>query len=230
MRNSPYGITVPFQTDATINKFRVLNGQKDPVRTKIEVFGSPLFVSHSVDGQDLGWTASQPGFKVNSVSPSTRDGRKLVMLDFSSSVSKREDYQIRRGRVLLDPARHWAVLDYELQVQLDAPATSAGRIEYADDVAGMPIPRSYVQDFKATIPGEGLYHRRRTCELHLTRGGVSDSEFRLSAYGLKEPATHTSRETPIWILPIVLGMGCLAVSLILRYLAHGGRSATSQSP
>jgi hypothetical protein len=24
MRNSPYGITVPFQTDATINKFRVL--------------------------------------------------------------------------------------------------------------------------------------------------------------------------------------------------------------
>jgi hypothetical protein len=33
MRNSPYGITVPFQTGATINKFRVLSESVAPIST-----------------------------------------------------------------------------------------------------------------------------------------------------------------------------------------------------
>lgn len=195
------------------------------IRSKIEGFGSIFFVGHSLDGQDLAWTASQRGFKVNSLTPVMKDGRDLAWLDFSSITFKRQDYQIRGGRILLDPNRRWSILEFDLQLMLDIPCTLTGRVEYGEDIEGFPIPRHYVYDFKAKHPQTGVpLHRRRTCDYQMTRGHVADSEFRLPAYGLPEPGKPTPQGWPLWAWLVVGAVVCMGGAELLRRRARA-RSA-----
>ena len=196
-----------------------LDQDRDRVTRKIRDFGSELFVSTAIDEQDLAWTVEQPGFKINSLTPILRNDRNLVLLDFSSSAFEREDYQIRSGRVLLDPEHHWAVQEFEADLMLDQPATSTGRVVYVAGDDGFPVPLEYIQDFRATIPDIGEWQSRVTCKYKLENESIDESDFRLAAFGFTEPGIADSEGWPAWFWVVGFAVVCLAVAVFLKYRA-----------
>ena len=188
----------------------------------IQKFGEPIFVSHQVDGQDLAWTVAQPGFRINALTEVVEGARKLAKLDFSSSDYRRKDYQIKGGTVLLDPARSWSVVGFDLRLQLDVPASATGTVEYGADIAGCPVPLGYRMDFKAR-DAIGPLHRRITAAYALEAGTGPPSEFRLDHYGLPEPGKPKAGGWPFWAWSIAFAACSLFLSIALRV-----RSRTSE--
>ena len=139
------------------------------IEEKINGFAPQLFAAHSLEEQELSWIVSQSGFHIDSIKSAPQSGPDAVELRFSTTSYKNKTYQIRGGRVLFDASRHWCVLEFDLNLQLDQPCRSTGRIEY-EEVDGFPAPKHYVYDFMATVPDKGFYHRRKTCDIQYTRG------------------------------------------------------------
>ena len=226
--NSEYTFLIERSKTSKLWKINRLTRDKKYMETLIETYAKPLFVSHSIDGQDLAWTAAQPGFRVNKLTPVKENGLDLVVLDFNSSAYQRKDYQIRSGRVWLEPAKRWAVHRFDLELFLDAPATSSGKVEYDGQVEGYSVPKSYVFDYKAKETDQGLFHKRRSTSFELSKGVVPAAEFRLPAYGLPEPFDSPRRSTwPAWMWPVLLAIICLAISASLKIAARSRSSTNS---
>lgn len=197
-------------------------GDRGQTDQKIARIGIPVFVAYSLEYQTLPWTVAQPGFRIKSMDAVKRDGEELVALNFTTSAFVRPDYRVVSGRVLLDPARYWAVREYEIKVQMDVPATSTGSIEYAErDLDGFPIPSRYTQEFKATDQ-EGPIHRRRDCEYEgwaISDLGAADA--RLPHFGLPEPARPDQGggvPPGAWMVALAVAFAAAAV-----WLRRGGR-------
>ena len=194
------------------------------LHNKIMVFGSPLFVSYLLDEQDLSWIVSRPGFRIDSLKLATQSERQTVELRFTTTSYQKKDYQIRGGRILFDAARHWCVLEYDIDLLLDGPATSSGRVEY-EDVDGFPAPKHFIYDFKANSPDKGLFHRRKTCDYQYKHSKVDGSVFRLTTYGLPEPSKPASPGLPPWSGPVAIGVACLGIAAFLRHRAQTNSSS-----
>jgi len=219
--NPDYVFQIERPTANAAWKMNYLGRDRAPMLGRIETYAAVLFVSHSIEGQDLAWTIAQPGFQIKTLTDVSRDGESLVLLDFTATKSKKSNMQIRGGRVLLDPAHHWAVREFDLDLLLDGPARATGKVEYEGEVGGFPLLKHYVRDFKAEDAKEGLYHRRKLCDYELKPSDAPGSEFRLSAYGLPEPTSPSpARGWPPWLWPVVLAIACLAIAITLRVRAR----------
>ncbi len=194
------------------------------IRSKIDAFAEQLFVAYTIEEESLARMVTartlggQYAFRVESIRPVAGEDGESVEVRFTNSVHPRKHFQIRGGRLRLDPARSWCLLDYDLDLFLDRASNSSGRAEYAE-VAGFPAPIKFTYDFKATTPAGVLYHRRKTSTIEYSQGSSDASIFRLSHYGLEEPMKRAAVGSSQWPLP-VLGVACLCVAAFLRKAGH----------
>lgn len=167
---------------------------------------------------------ASPGFRVENVEP-VQDGHNvLAKLFFSYTPQNAKDpIYVRRGWVLLDPARRWSVKSCE--AQLHSPngdnATMTVSTEYRD--SGDALPQ------RATFAIEHAGGRQAATESHeftkYEHRAIPKSEFTMAAYGVK-----TGLESPdsgvMWILLLAIGVILLLAGIVVYRRSFAGRSST----
>jgi hypothetical protein len=168
--------------------------------------------------EPLPWLTTQPGFQLKRISDVSTGDETLARMEFTSSAVFRPDWRITGGTVTLDVGRHWAVRDYSVNIQTDAPCVVTGHVEYDPSNETLPIPVRAVKDQK--FPNDGI-HRHFTIDYEsFEEAETPESAFRLTAYGLPEP----SGERRLWQL-VLLGGLVLAAAAALIYIARKRSSA-----
>jgi hypothetical protein len=161
-----------------------------------------------------------------SIDPVEKDGHRYLRVDFEykpqqGNVSK------AAGWLLLDPARSWAIREYESRQEFRAkgakPLTAYGRNDYAD---GEPLPK-----FREIYRKELVEDKNHTVRVAVFRvkswsyEPTPSKDFTLAAYGLgaaqrPPPAARHTNVTPYWAAGIAVA--ALAGALLLRRVAVGG--------
>lgn len=193
-------------------------GGSERVQKQLTHTAQPLYISTIIDMEPLPWLVSQPGFKLKRISDVSTSEETLAKMEFESTAVFRPDYRITGGTITLDVERLWAVRDYSVNIQLDAPGTVVSRVEYDPANKTFPIPVRAVKDQKFTSAG---VHRRYTIDYQsFEKAKTPESEFRLTAYGLPEP----SGSGRLWQFVLIGGLVLIAAAGLI-YVSRR-RSAT----
>lgn len=156
------------------------------------------------------------GFKLtDATSVETSDGRQVeVTFTFEPSTAKRS--RLRGGVVRFDPNLQWALVNARLNIaQGESTQPLDLSITYTSDPSGLPVPARWESSFDRP----DATHQRIVQEVvSFDRDPIPESEFRLSAFGLPEPATASATRARWWWVLIAAGLGMLLVAGILRRL------------
>lgn len=151
-----------------------------------------------------------PGFSVIAVTPSLQIDRETVRLQFSYETRLDDARLGLTGSLILDPHRSWIITDYDalywsVLANQRREARIKGLIEYRNTSDGFPIVHR-ITSFNTKLPEKAdSYRDKRVWEYELRETSADTGEFRLSAFGLPEPAGSESPREPRWYLWIIGG-------------------------
>jgi hypothetical protein len=143
-------------------------------------------------GVSLRDLVAEPSFRAVSLTPTNHDGRPAFSLRFESvhPYTRADAYMPIQGGdlVLSDP--HWLLLKHSTRWLKPAAIEVAGECVYADDE---PVPLLKRATTRVSIPADKGTPAARlettlTCELQPTVERLDADRFRLTAFGLTEPA------------------------------------------
>ncbi|HET6575839.1 MAG TPA: hypothetical protein VFG68_19715 [Fimbriiglobus sp.] len=188
-----------------------------------------LFSHLAFRGYPLSTLLASPGSKVISVEASPIDG-SLARVVFSFTDSSRPGFvSSYSGWLDLEPAAGWCVRQYDCRMTLDAQGKTVSKRfictnEY-EKIDGSLSVLTRVQCIDSDIkPDGGEINRQRRTFRFDTRyvDSVPDSEFTLTAFGLREPVGLAPEQTAtpvyIWLLAAAGMFGVLA--LLFRWLVR----------
>ncbi len=177
---------------------------------------------------ELSELIAQPTFRLVRAAPIAREGEQLIEVEFDNAhpVDSKPLCSFQGGTLVLDPQRFWCVRSYDLQIKFrDMQGTEKCEVHLRGGGAGCPIPERVVTTQELQPTPEG--HRGRssvvTREYDLQEPATlpGDDQFRLSAFGLPEPALPR-RPVP-WYLYALAGAGlCLVLMFTAKRLARRG--------
>jgi hypothetical protein len=169
-------------------------------------------------------------FQITRASPWERDSRTLVRFEFrlDTPAKKSRPAHTYQGWVVLDPDQFWRVCESEIQV------------DYADKSENMVVTSTveckmegeYPTLTKWTIEGKGTllgkpFHQTTIVDYTVDRNDPDASEFRLTAFGLKEPMGVTwSQPTRWWLWLSLSAVGAVALGVLLIKVKR--RSSTAE--
>jgi hypothetical protein len=133
-------------------------------------------------GTPLSRLIKEPQFEVKNVILETRNGKQLVRVDFIEG-----EYAILKklpaSHMFLDPENYWCVKQFLITREI-GPVEAT--LEYGDKVDGFPVVRKRTKLSTSTKKGK-IFHKSILEVQRFARSSASESEFRLSAYGISEP-------------------------------------------
>jgi hypothetical protein len=91
--------------------------------------------------------------------------------------------------MFLDPENYWCIKEYVVTRDF---GTVEATLEYGDKIAGFPVVRERT-GLLIDKDTDKTFHKGILKVLRLARSSASESEFRLSAYGISEPDLDTLR-------------------------------------
>ncbi len=127
----------------------------------------------------------------------------------------------------LDPAHDWRVVQYSTETP---HVTGVTRVTYGETIGGVTFPTGFTDtySYKGT---DAKYPANFELIGHLKSIKVADAkeaDFRLSAFGLPEPAEFPQKKAMPMYLWFLLGAGVFALlALVFRRLARRGHQATT---
>jgi hypothetical protein len=139
---------------------------------------------------DLAELVKQPTFRVLRATVVPRDGEQWAQIDFdntNSAAGVPKSSLIQGGTLLLDPKRYWCVRSAQLRV--GSQRRNSIETEIRDLSAKYPVPKKYLENREIGL-GQGSPQKEqwiREFDLSDPSSLPPDSEFTLSAFGLKEP-------------------------------------------
>lgn len=161
------------------------------------------------------------GFAVKEAQQVTREGRRLVQIEFTYQPAVPDQAEVvgglySSGLIICDPDAHWAVT--EAKVHVDDPSNKIAAVEcrrqISTDVDGLPLV-TQISDTGIDPNGKWAYRFNGQYEWNAFDG--DDDTFTLSAYGFAEPDYSRPSQARLWIF-----MGGVLIFLIC-VLAFSGR-------
>ncbi len=168
-------------------------------------------------GGTLQVTLADPGFSIRKAAPLPGGEQRLVKVDFDYSPPKDPARMpLRSGSVVLDPEHYWVIRRFDVQTLWGKEVrTEAGTFDYHDAGDGFPILKKILS--REQIPSRNA-HVEYTWEFDLQERDVAEDEFRLSAFGFREPRGVTWDGGSRWYLWFILLAGIsLALGGYFRY-------------
>lgn len=149
--------------------------------------------------------ASDPSFKIRTLTEEVRDGHTLVVVQFDAAVKNAQPgwppTELRHGRLVLDPSISWAMREGNVVLQPDS-AKYTFSIDY--DAPQKKIKKFHIENEQGSLTTKATFEVN---ELEFC--AAPESDFTLSAYGIAEPKTPAK---PVrWWLWIALAGGGLLV-------------------
>jgi hypothetical protein len=164
---------------------------------------------------------SSPEFKVIAAAPASDSEQQLVRVQFEyEPVGTDGNNPVRSGSLVLDSERYWLIREAEVRGSWMA-GQEKGTItvvnEYAEGTLTVPVLRRQVMHVSAVDIEGGQVEHDWIWEYEIAGISPGDARgFRLSDYGLPEPATARPRRLALlWLL---LGLGALLCAMIARRL------------
>jgi hypothetical protein len=181
-------------------------------------------------GQPLAEMVRKPGFRVGACRKVQRDGEELVEVAFTYSGKDGNRNVNLKGKLLFDPKRYWCWRSGDFQVTGDIlSGTNKLRGTQSESAGELPpLSRLWELDADVLTQAGDLSNRKKVrWEVTLSQPTSlpADEEFRLSAFGLPEPAGVVwDKPTPtyVWILAAAGAVAALAFGF--RYLARRGQA------
>jgi hypothetical protein len=145
-------------------------------------FYSYLHAPFSLGGASMNSIIADGGAHITRVSSVRRDDKTHLKIEFDMRKAENKRLRNATGWVVVAPEEKWVIHDYQLTNGADV---YRGRVEYAQPQGGFPVPRRVVA--KRSDRGAHQPTSIETYEfIELHFGDVPDSEFQLSAFGLRE--------------------------------------------
>jgi len=169
---------------------------------------------------------NHPSFSVKSVESLHRSDGEVVRIEFSLN---EKDYE-EAGSVILDPAKHWAILDVDVHMK----GKELGKFHYTSktkyrDLGGTVFFPNHVEYFGKTDDPDHYEHRVLDLD-DIRLENVSPEIFRLTGYGLPDiplkplkSASFFSYQNPVLWVSLFLA----AVSFGLLWITRNRKAATS---
>ena len=167
-------------------------------------------------GEPLPHLIESPSFKITGVSTvsSEDNGADLVRVEFERLIDdpdrKRLEW-LEAGFMVCDPARHWALREY--QATFESGAVHHVHIEFGESVDDFPIAGRITSSVPMIDYPGTILRGVRTVEM-INSDIVPEEEFYLSHYSLPEPTFRRSWFGP-WVWYLIAGIVCLVVSVMI---------------
>src|SRR5262245_37514832 len=192
-----------------------------------------LAVEQDVQLHDL---VALPYFKVVRARYVVVAKREFVELEFDSfheMPKKGWRVKVQKGKLILDPSNLWCLKSANLEMVSFNPEPPNARpakkvIEYTyRSEGGVPVPESIIE----RASDEHGQSEIRT-DYTITLLDVPDGDFRLSAFGLKEPKGVTlPKPARYYVWFIGVGIACLVLGVFLRrWLGNKSPNAVKEDP
>ncbi|MBI2804589.1 MAG: hypothetical protein HYX68_06345 [Planctomycetes bacterium] len=154
-------------------------------------------------------TLLDQGFVIKKVVPLQRDGEQLVQVDFRCSFADRASSRgLHSGSVVLDPQRNWVMRSFTAKAKWgDVEINYVVALAYAETRDRFPLLKKITADRRVTGTNR---HFLQTSEYDLEEKDVPESEFRVSAFGFREPLGVPPPGLTRWYLWF-LGIGAVAL-------------------
>jgi hypothetical protein len=165
-----------------------------------------------------------PQFQLTTFQTMKSENDELVEVVFEFKYKENEEEQLRRdakrsykaGRLLLDPNRFWCVRESEVYWKFaGTPGVTRTRcVEMGTARNSLPWPKHIVVEGE---DGDVKTRQEIKCELDVPSPLPGAEEFRMSHYGLPEPAGVTwPKPTPWYLWFIAMGVVCLGLGIFFR--------------
>lgn len=187
------------------------SSREDPSRAVESILKTPYTFSSIVS--TLAVSLADPGFSIDKVTFFDYEGDRLHKVEFRySPLEDAARRPLRRGWVLLDPKRYWVMRAFEATAKWGENDTNyVASFQYHDTRGGFPILKQV--SVRRKIPSKNReFETTQTYELE--ERDVAETEFRLSAFGFREPPGVPIPAGTRWYLWF---MGIAAVSLVLGW-------------
>jgi hypothetical protein len=176
------------------------------VNSSFCVYGYPLY----------SWLKN-PDFKLTSMTSELYEGRACVRVKFDVGPNGKGSHL----NVVLDPSRNWAILFYEMRLDIMNMSSLASKIQYDDSTFPLPF----------RIEDKDINNKWSIVDFHNVRfEGTAEAEFHMPFYGLPDIADDDSGGTFFdrfvkYAIPI--GVALVLAYLFKRYARRMNRSPST---
>jgi hypothetical protein len=192
----------------------------------------------------LGALIGEPGFSIEKAESFSRDGLDLLRFHFlcqrfAGDSKYQGSMHYERGWFIVEPSRHWRLLEYEALVnyrgRTKTSAVFHGAIEYVDGPERMPLLRSSLIRIKAKTAALGSPHAppqdfeaEVKTDFRVEARECAAEEFRLSGFGFPEPpGVEWKQPIPLFVWLGLGAFGALIFAIMITWLRQ--RSTTPRA-
>ncbi len=173
----------------------------------------------------------KPTFKIVGVELRDQLPDKLVAITFENLDPTRKVWsrRVKRGTILLNPERYWAIQEYQVEVERDGDDIQywKQRTDFQDVPDKLPMVRKGRLTFGPNAEKVN-WSISWDFDKYLQRD-IPEEEFMLSAYGLPEVGPpSTANASKLWLILTAAGIVCVGIAIIWRWL--GRRQAVRMIP
>jgi len=167
----------------------------------------------------------QTVFRVLRCRKITRDGEELaeVTFDYPHEIDEHSSL-VTGGTLILNPQRLWCLHSYQVQAKTPhAHGTMNYRLlEFEDIDQSLRVPKRSVADAMFFLEDGSTNRQELKLDYNLAIPNKlsDDDEFTFSAFGLPEPVGLGKRTTPWYLWAALVGMLCLSLAAVFRWLAR----------
>jgi hypothetical protein len=184
--------------------------------------------------ESLAEVVRKPEFRIGGCRKVQTDGEELVEVAFTYSRKDGPYQQSLSGKLLFDPRRYWCWRSGDMQQTGDIVSGTLKLRGTQSENAGERPPLSRVWEYDGdwvSLKEPGVRNRQKIrWEVTLSQPTSlpADEEFRLSAFGIREPVGVVwEKPTPTYVWILVAAGVAAALAFGFRYLARRGRAAAS---
>ena len=166
-----------------------------------------------------------PGVKLLSVKDIDRLAGPLVEVEFESPKPQESDEAAwaTGGTFRLDPACHWAVKDYDIEVVDNSGQRTHWECRLDFELSEDNLPRCAAEEYR-TFELEKIGRQRWVWEFQEFRPGkISDAEFTPAAFGVPYAIDPPSTSPTRWRLLVTLSLAAVAAILLVMLARHAGQ-------
>ena len=163
-------------------------------------------------------------FKVESVRRMTNGPKESVRLDFTYQPKpvRVRNNPVRSGWLMMDPGRYWLMTEYHLN-----GGTMSAVFAFSDKAGKFPILSDYSRHHKVTTNDHGRIDYEWVYQYDLKQQKLPESEFTLSAFGIKEPMGFAQPASTPWLSWFcVVALASLAGALFFRWRLRKNKEKT----
>jgi hypothetical protein len=154
------------------------------------------------------------GFELQRITREQRSGKDIIRL--VGSYNPPADLAVKDVNIILDPDGYWCIIEYSDRVP--SWGKTIGKVEYANDDQGFPVPMRYtVTQFYDK--GEQTIYETTFEGWKYRRDGIPKEVFYLSAFGLPEPlGAQTLPPSRSWLWLLAAAIVAVALEVLFAWL------------